>query len=108
MTGTMMNIATIHYIAQPDFISMSLFLSSFFLNSAKYFIQECICIGVLQTKKYFTKETANRKKRTNQTNKQKKRYKLYKKIAIDNKISPLREVNLSPTQGLIIFCQMLL
>lgn len=45
---------------------------------------------------------------TNQPNKQTKKYKLYKKIAIDNKISPLREANLSPTQGLITFCQMLL
>lgn len=97
-----MNIATIHYIAQPDFINMSLFLF-FFLNSAKYFIQECTWMGVLQTKKYFTKVTANRKKRTNQNKIKKKRYKLYKEIAIDNKISPLREANLSPTQGLIIF-----
>lgn len=58
----MMNIATIHYIAQPDFINVSLFL--FFLNSAKYFIQECTWMGVLQTKKYITKVIANRKKTT--------------------------------------------
>lgn len=60
--------------------------------------------GGLANQKYFTKVTANRKKRTNQNKiKIKKRYKLYKEIAIDNKISPLREANLSPTQGLIIF-----
>lgn len=60
--------------------------------------------GGLANQKYFTKVTANRKKRTNQNKiKKKKRYKLYKEIAIDNKISPLREANLSPTQGLIIF-----
>lgn len=58
-----MNIATIHYIAQPDFINMSLFLFLFFLNSAKYFIQECTWMGVLQTKKYITKVTVNRKKK---------------------------------------------
>lgn len=37
----------------------------FFLNSAKYFIQECTWMGVLQTKKYITKVTANRKKTQN-------------------------------------------
>lgn len=58
-----MNIATIHYIAQPDFFNVSLFL--FFLNSAKYFLQECTWMGVLQTKKYITKVTANRKKTQN-------------------------------------------
>lgn len=69
----------------------------FFLNSAKYFIQECTWMGVLQTKKYITKVTANRKKtKTNE----KKKYKLYKEIAIDNKISPPWEANLSPTQSL--------
>lgn len=67
-------------------------------------------MGVLQTKKIFYKRNCEQKKKepTNQTNKQTKKYKLYKKIAIDNKISPLREANLSPTQGLITFCQMLL
>lgn len=64
----MMNIATIHYIAQPDFINVSLFL--FFLNSAKYFLQECTWMGVLQTKKYITKVIANRKK--TKTNEKKK------------------------------------
>lgn len=65
-----MNIATIHYIAQPDFINVSLFL--FFLNSAKYFLQECTWMGVLQTKKYITKVTANRKKNPKQMRKKKK------------------------------------
>lgn len=66
-------------------------------------------MGVLQTKKIFYKRNCEqKKKRTNQPTKQTKKYKLYKKIAIDNKISPLREANLSPTQGLITFCQMLL
>lgn len=32
--------------------------------------------------------------------KKKNRYKLYKEIAIDNKISPPWEANLSPTQSL--------
>lgn len=68
----MMNIATIHYIAQPDFINMSSFLFLFFLNSAKYFIQECTWMGVLQTKKYITKVTANRKKNTKPNQNKKK------------------------------------
>lgn len=42
-------------------------------------------MGVLQTKKYITKVIANRKKPKQM---KKKRYKLYKEIAIDNKISP--------------------
>lgn len=43
----------------------------FFLNSAKYFIQECTWMGVLQTKKYITKVTANRKKTQNKWKKKK-------------------------------------
>lgn len=64
--------------------------------------------GLANQKNILQKKLRTEKKRTNQPNKQTKKYKLYKKIAIDNKISPLREANLSPTQGLITFCQMLL
>lgn len=92
----MMNIATIHYIAQPDFINMSLFL--FFLNSAKYFIQECTWRGSCKPKNILQKLLQTEKKP--KTNEKKKRYKLYKEIAIDNKISPPWEANLSPTQSL--------
>lgn len=61
-------------------------------------------MGVLQTKNILQKLLQTEKKEQTKTKlKKKKRYKLYKEIAIDNKISPLREANLSPTQGLIIF-----
>lgn len=61
-------------------------------------------MGVLQTKNILQKLLRTEKKEQTKTKlKKKKRYKLYKEIAIDNKISPLREANLSPTQGLIIF-----
>jgi len=56
-------------------------------------------MGILQTKKIYYKSYCEQKKNPNQ-NKIKKRYKLYKEIAIDNKISPPWEVNLSPTRGL--------
>lgn len=49
-------------------------------------------------------QTEKTKPKPNQTKLKKKRYKLYKEIAIDNKISPLWEANLSPTRGLDFFC----
>lgn len=64
-----MNIATIHYIAQPDFINMSLFL--FFLNSAKYFIQECTWRGSCKPKNILQKLLQTEKKpKTNEKKKQ--------------------------------------
>lgn len=70
MTGTMMNIATIHYIAQPDFISMSLFLSSFFKQCKILYTGMYLHGGLANQKNILQKKLRTEKKRTNQPTKQ--------------------------------------
>lgn len=56
--------------------------------------------GVANQKIYYKSYCKQKKKQKQIKKKKKRRYKLYKEIAIDNKISPPWEANLSPTQSL--------